>query len=50
MPRRSKGARFGLESGAADQRSGSSSITAANSAQARAKMISKRLKTRSPNI
>jgi hypothetical protein len=36
--------------GAAEQPSGSSSITAASSAQARAKMISARLKTRSPNI
>jgi hypothetical protein len=35
--------------GAAEQPSGSSSITAASSAQARAKMISARLKTRSPN-
>jgi hypothetical protein len=40
----------GLESDAGDPRSGSSSITAANSAQVRARMISKRLKMRSPNI
>ena len=39
----------GLESDAGDLRSGSSSITAANSAQVRARMISKRLKMRSPN-
>ena len=41
---------FGLESEAGDPRSGSSSITATNSAQVRARMISKRLKTRSPII
>jgi hypothetical protein len=40
----------GSESAAADQPSGSSSITAASSAQARAKMISTRLKRRSPSI
>src|SRR5271166_1123094 len=40
----------GLESDVAEPPSGSSSITVARSAQMRAKMISARLKTRSPNI
>jgi hypothetical protein len=39
----------GSENDAVEQPSGSSSTTAANIAQARAKMISARLKTRSPN-
>jgi hypothetical protein len=39
----------GSESAAAEQPNGSSSITGARSAQMRAKMISARLKTRSPS-